>query len=119
MRSIALALLLAVTPAVYAQEAPKTDSKPALSAAELDMMKDSVEQLDKAAQDMQTANLFLEGAKAKQERAAILLEARKLKILNSRGFSDETHEVVYVAGQNGQPGAWVVREKTKVPNTKP
>lgn len=79
------------------------------------MMTDSIEQLDKAAQDVQTASLFMEGAKAKQERAAILMEARKLKILMDRGLNDKTHEVAYLTdGVNSKtPGYWVVREKPK------
>jgi hypothetical protein len=114
MRSLILiALMLVAAVPAYGQAPEKPDNKTTLSAEELEMMADSVEQLDKAAQDMQTANLFLEGAKAKQERAAILIEARKLKILNARGFSDETHEVAYIPGANNKPGQWIVREKQK------
>lgn len=117
MIRILVVTLMLFASTVFGQEpAPKPPPPTtALSAAELEMMSDSIDQLEKAAQDVQTANLFTEAAKAKQERAGILLEARKLKLLMDRGLSDKTHEVVYV--QNGvnskTPGDWVVREKAK------
>lgn len=114
MRILTLAVLFMLPTVAFAQApAVKPDSKATLSAAELEMMTDSVTQLDKAAQDMQSARLFMDGATAKQERAAILIEARKLKILNARGYSDAQWEVVYVQNADKTAGQWVVREKPK------
>lgn len=114
MRFLLIAVLLIFAPAAFAQ-APDTkpDTKAALAADELEMLTDSVTQIEKANQDRQSANLFMEAAIAKQERSAILLEARKLKMLNSRGLSDATHEVAYVVAPDGKSGAWTIREKPK------
>ena len=85
-----LAALFTFAPVAFAQApAAKPDTKATLSADELEMMTDSVTQLERAATDMQSARLFMEAASAKQERAQILIEARKLKILNARGYSDK------------------------------
>lgn len=106
---------------LFAQEPAKATTGPPEAAAtaapltkgDLDLLTDSIEQLKKADQDLQTARLFGEAAQAKWERASLLMEGRKLKLLNARGLSDDTHEVVYVQGTEKQPGQWVVRAKQK------
>ena len=107
-----LAALFTFAPVAFAQApAAKPDTKATLSADELEMMTDSVTQLERAATDMQSARLFMEAASAKQERAQILIEARKLKILNARGYSDKDFEVVYLQNEDKTAGQWIVRAK--------
>lgn len=115
MRVLAFTLILFVQNAFGQEPAKSTPPPPpgALSAAELEIVTDSITQLEKAQQDKQTAALFSEAATAKQERAAILFEARKLKILMDRGLTDKTHEVVYLTDAEGKNGQWSVREKLK------
>lgn len=111
-----LAALFTFTPVAFAQApAAKPETKATLSADELEMMTDSVTQLERAATDMQSARLFMEAASAKQERAQILIEARKLKILNARGYSDKDFEVVYLQNEDKTAGQWIVRAKAKEP----
>lgn len=113
IRILIVMLMLFASNAFGQEPAPKPAPPPVtLTATELEMMADSVDQLEKAAQDVQTASLFTEAAKAKQERAGILLEARKLKLLMDRGLSDKTHEVAYEKTEDGK-GRWVIREKSK------
>lgn len=112
MRFILAVLLTLVSTVAFAQApAAKPETKATLSADELEMMTDSVTQLERAATDMQSARLFMEAASAKQERAQILIEARKLKILNARGYSDKDFEVVYLQNEDKTAGQWIVRAK--------
>lgn len=116
MRFILAVLLTLVSTVAFAQApAAKPETKATLSADELEMMTDSVTQLERAATDMQSARLFMEAASAKQERAQILIEARKLKILNARGYSDKDFEVVYLQNEDKTAGQWIVRAKAKEP----
>jgi len=97
-----------------AKDAPKADSL-VLTQADLDALTDAIDQISKADADVQTARLFAEAAQAKAERAAVLLEARRLHILGVRHLSPDTHEVAFVPGKSGQPGTWVIRPKQAPP----
>lgn len=83
-----------------------------LTTDDLATLADSVEQLTKADTDLQTARLFGEAAQAKADRASMLLEARKLRILALKHLSPETHEVAYIAPSEGKPkGEWLIRPR--------
>ena len=107
MRLIAiLAVLFTFAMPALAQEPPKSDSKATLTADEAKMMEDAVDQLQEAASGVELAN-------AKQRSAALLFEARSLLILNERGLSSKTHQVIYVPAADGKPARFEVREKEK------